>query len=103
MAYIEGRDDDLRANMRRREAEVALDGEIWYNLSQSYGMINDTSGVTRSLRKAIEGGFFNYPLMLRDPNFNGVRGDPGFDRVVGMAREKYEAFRARNPELQGTR
>jgi serine/threonine-protein kinase len=98
-SFIEGRNDDLIANMRRREAEDAIDGEIWYNLSQSYGMINDTSGVTRSLRKAIEGGFFNYPLMLRDPNFRGVRGDPGFDRIVGMAREKYEAFRARNPEL----
>lgn len=100
--YIEGRSDLLNALMRERESSNAIDGEIWYNLSEHFGMINDKGGAARSLHKAIEGGFFNYPLMLRDPSFNGMRGDPEFERVVAMARTKYEAFKERNPELQVT-
>jgi len=76
------------------------DGESWYNLSEQLGRFGDPVGVPRTLRKAVEGGFFNYPLMLRDPLLDALRGKTEFERVVATAKVKYDAFKERYPELR---
>lgn len=77
-----------------------VDGENWYNMSQQYGLINDAAGVSRTMRRAIERGFYNYPLMLHDPVFSSVRGEPEFTRVLELAKSRYEAFKEQNPDLR---
>ena len=45
------------------------------------------------LRKAVEGGFFNYPFILKDPFLDQVRDDPDFKKVITLAKEKHETFK----------
>jgi tetratricopeptide (TPR) repeat protein len=97
--YIDKRSDLLAAIVRKSEEAGVFDGESWYNLSEQLGRFGDAAGVARTLRKAIDGGFFNYPLMLRDPFFESVRENQEVREVMGRAKEKFEAFKARHPEL----
>ncbi len=98
--YIEKKYDLVRAELLSQEGVNMVDGENWYNMAQEYGLINDAAGVSRTLRRAIEGGFYNYPLMLRDPVFLSVREDADFLRVLQLAKARHEAFREQNPDLR---
>jgi tetratricopeptide (TPR) repeat protein len=98
--YLERRHDLFKESLRSAELMNVIDGENWYNLAQLYGLANDPSGAARTLARAIDAGFFNYPLMLVDPLFSGVRDSPEFKRVLATARKKYEAFKERYPELR---
>ncbi len=98
--YLDRRYDLLPAVMRKSEEAGEFDGESWYNLAEQYGRFNESTGVARTLQRAIDSGFFNYPLMLRDPLLDTVRGNTNVQRAMATAKTKYEAFRARHPELQ---
>jgi hypothetical protein len=43
----------------------------------------------------VDGGFFNYPFLLRDPFLDPVRNDRTFQRILAQARTKHEAFKGR--------
>jgi len=101
--FLDKRYDLAVPVLKKWEETEVLDGESWFTRAQAFGRIGDAEGATRTLRRAIDGGFFNYPLMLRDPQFNRVRGNADFQRVVAMAKTKYDAFRNRFPELKEER
>ena len=69
-----------------------FDSEQFYNWANIYGLLGEKSGCVRLLRKAVEGGFFNYPLMLTDSFLDSVRHEPEFQEVLALAKEKHEAF-----------
>jgi hypothetical protein len=98
--YLEKRFDLMRAELASQERLHIVDGENWYNISQEYGLINDAGGVARTLERAVERGFFNYPLMLSDPMLASVRGSPEVARALELAKARYESFKQRHPELR---
>jgi hypothetical protein len=57
--------------------------------------MGDTSGALRMLRRTIEGGFFCYPYLARDPLLESIRSEPEFQSLLERARERHEAFRRR--------
>jgi serine/threonine-protein kinase len=94
---------DLVKASLQRESLTTIDGESWYNFSELAGLTGDPAVVVPYLRRAIEYGFFNYPLMMKDTSFDSIRGNPEFKAIVSIARAKYEAFKVRYPELQNER
>ncbi|HSL85328.1 MAG TPA: hypothetical protein VK861_00170, partial [Bacteroidales bacterium] len=94
-AFLKGETDNgLAAIHRLEEANPSdSDSEHWYLIGNAYALLGDKSGCFRGLRKAIEGGFFNYPGMLNDPLLNSVRDEPEFQELLTMAQEKHEAFK----------
>lgn len=99
---IEKKYDRVRAVFLRHPL-TTTDGESWYNFSEAAGLIGDPALVAETLRHAIELGFFNYPLMMKNLAYDSVRGHHDFETVVAIARTKYEAFKTRYPELQEER
>jgi tetratricopeptide (TPR) repeat protein len=99
-AQIEQNHVLLKALIQQQYSSSTVDGESLYILADQTGMLGDPVLTAMVLRKAIEGGFFNYPLILRDRAFASFRGHPEFEREVSMAKEKYEAFKALYPELR---
>jgi tetratricopeptide (TPR) repeat protein len=69
------------------------DSEILYELASIYGLFGEKKKCSIILRRAIEGGFFCYPFMLRDEFLDPVRNDPEFQEVLALAKEKHEAFK----------
>ena len=91
-AYILGHVDEGRALLKERDKIPSIDGEQWYNVAEEEALLKDTARTTRSLRNAIEGGFFNYPLMLTDSCLDPVRDYPAIRQLMGEAKVKHEAF-----------
>ena len=92
-AYIEG---DIKEGLwatQQSEQEGTYDAESLYETATSYSLLGDKTGCVRVLQKVVDGGFFNYPFMLSDPFLNPMRGDPEFQKVLALAKQKHEAFK----------
>lgn len=94
-AFLEGNFEEGLSHSRNYEQHQSADGEAWYFNCFLYGMMGDTDGCTRCLDKAIDEGFFNYPLMSTDSYLDSVREDPEFQKVLQKAKEKHLAFKER--------
>ena len=91
-AAIEGQHKQGVAAIRKIVQSGVFDSEQWYNWANIYGLLGEKSGCVRLLRKAVEGGFFNYPLMLTDSFLDSVRQEPEFQDVLALAKDKHQAF-----------
>lgn len=92
-AYIEG---DIEAGISHAETYEQFDSgdaEAWYFISFLYGMLGEKEACIRCLRRAVEGGFFNFPLMSSDKNLDSVRGEAAFKEILEEARIKHLAFK----------
>jgi serine/threonine protein kinase/cytochrome c-type biogenesis protein CcmH/NrfG len=96
-AYLEGHKAEGVRAIKRIENTNPTDGEVWYNLANTYGLLESNQNCVNALKNAINGGFYNYPLMLTDTFFDSVRDDPEFREVLDLAKEKYEAFKKNYP------
>ncbi len=92
-AFIEGNiEEGLKAGRKFEQINIS-DAEAWYHFAENYGLLGDKEGCVRTLQRAVDGGFFNYPFMLTDPFLDSVRDDPEFQRILKMAKVKHEAFK----------
>lgn len=94
-AYIEGNIQEALSHAAQYEQFDFTDAEAWYFISFLYGMLGDSEGCVRCLTRAVDGGFFNYPLMSTDSYLDPVREDPEFQKVLQTAKEKHLAFNER--------
>ena len=94
-AYIEGNTEEGLLAAMEWEKSNPSDGETWYHIGSLYGLHNDSGGCIRSMKKAIESGFFNYPCLLTDTFLDGIRDDKGFKEVLALAKEKHEIFKSK--------
>ena len=76
------------------EREVS-DAEALFRIAEAYAVLGDTGGALRVLGRSIEGGFFCYPYLARDPLLESIRSVPAFQSLFERARERHEAFRRR--------
>jgi len=94
-AFIEGNPEEALSYAIQFEQFQIADAEAWYFKSFLYGMQGDKEGCIRCLRKAVDSGFFNYPLMSTDSYLDPAREDPEFQKVLQKAKEKHLAFKER--------
>jgi serine/threonine-protein kinase len=71
------------------------DAEALFRIAEAYAVLGDTGGALRVLRRSIEGGFFCYPYLARDPLLETIRSVPEFQSLLERSRERHEAFRRR--------
>ena len=91
-ACLRGDTEAGRELLREGNKTIVVDGEQWYNRGEWAALLNDAAECARSLRKAIEGGFFNYPLMVSDSCLRPLRDDPAIRKLIVEAKTKREAF-----------
>ena len=92
-AYIEGNIVVGLEAARHFEKVNIADAEAWYHFAGNYGLLGDKVGCIRALKRAVDGGFFNYPFMISDSFLDSVRDDEEFQMVLQEAKEKHLAFR----------
>ena len=91
-ASIEGNIEMGMEAAHRFEKVNILDPEPWYHFAGNYGLLGDRDGCVRALQRAVDGGFFNYPFMLKDSFLDSMREDEEFQMVLQEAREKHLSF-----------
>jgi tetratricopeptide (TPR) repeat protein len=82
----------LHAAEKRINERGVIESEAIYKIGQAYSVLGDPVSAVRVLRQSIEGGFFPYPYIARDPLLNGLRSDPQFASVLNAANQRHEAF-----------
>lgn len=87
-------EEGLAAGHKFEQFDIA-DAEAWYHFAESYGLLGDRDGCIRTLQRAVDCGFFNYPFMLTDSYLDSARDDQEFQHILEMAKEKHEAFKKR--------
>ena len=94
-ALIEGNiDEGLKATRKIEQANIS-DAESWYHFAENYALLGDIEGCIRTLKRAVDGGYFNYPFMLTDFFLDSVRDEPEFQKILSEAKEKHLAFKKR--------
>jgi hypothetical protein len=93
--------DDPGAGMtllRGVEAQLlehgVTDAEAIYKVAQAYAQLGDTAAALRMLERSVDGGFFCYPYLRRDPLLDPVRDSADFSRVLAKALVRFESFKA---------
>ncbi len=69
------------------------DPEATYKIAQAYAVLEDKSFALRALRMSVEGGFFSYPYIDKDPLLNDLHGEPEFAQILDIAHQRHEAFK----------
>ena len=84
----------LLGELERRVTERGVgDPEATYKIAQAYAVLADKSSALRALRMSVEGGFFSYPYIDKDPLLNDLHGESEFAQILGIARQRHEAFK----------
>ncbi len=65
-----------------------MDGERRYRLAHFYALAGRGAEALHNLRKAIAGGFFNYPYISRDPLLANIRDTEEFKRLLRQAKKR---------------
>jgi DNA-binding winged helix-turn-helix (wHTH) protein/TolB-like protein len=75
------------------EESGVSDAEGIYKIAQAYAVLDDRAAALRVLRRSIEGGFFCYPYISRDPLLKSLHSDSQFGKLLEQARQRHEEFR----------
>jgi serine/threonine-protein kinase len=67
--------------LSRRPAEI-VDGDEAEWIAGIYSLLHDKPKALLWLKRAVALGDHNYPWFQRDKNFNNLRGDPEFERLM---------------------
>jgi serine/threonine protein kinase/tetratricopeptide (TPR) repeat protein len=94
-AAVEGRVEEGLAALGRSKEAGMVDGEQRYHFANVHCLLGDRDGCVAGLQAAVDGGFFNYPFLLKDSFLEPIRTDHRFQRILARAKEKHEAFQAR--------
>jgi tetratricopeptide (TPR) repeat protein len=94
-AGLQGRREEGLAILRKSKEATMVDGEQRYHFANIHCLLGDQDGCLRGLQAAVNGGFFNYPFLLRDSFLDPVRNDRTFQRILAQARAKHESFKGR--------
>jgi tetratricopeptide (TPR) repeat protein len=90
-----GSPDGIQARVSPQlEAFAAAAADMYPRfLAQACALAGRRTAALRWLRAAIERGFINYPFLARhDPFFKPWRKDPGFRRLLELARQRWQSF-----------
>ena len=90
---MEGKRNDALLQMKKLEDYNLKDAEPYYYFAESYAFLNDIESTIRCLKRAIDGGFFNYPLMTHDIYFDTIRENPEFKKMLELAKIKHLEFK----------
>jgi len=75
------------------EESGVSDAEGIYKIAQAYAVLNDQPSAIRLLHRSIEGGFFCYPYIYRDPLLKTLSADGRFEKLLAQARQRHEDFK----------
>ena len=90
---IEGNRNDALLQLKKLEDYNLKDAEPYYYFAESYALLNDIESTIRCLKRAIDGGFFNYPLMTYDIYFDNIRENSEFKKMLELAKIKHLEFK----------
>ena len=82
-----------RRNIFRDKPELVADGDRAYWIGSIYALLGDKVQALAWLRRAIDLGNHNYPWFVRDKNWDKLRGDRDYERMLAESRNHADRYR----------
>src|SRR5260370_26877630 len=92
-----GEPDKIDSRLFRHKPEEVIDGDTAEWIGGIYALLGDKQTALVWLRRAVQLGDHNYPWYQRDKNWDKLRGDPEFQRIM----VEVEGYWKRYTELFG--
>jgi serine/threonine protein kinase/tetratricopeptide (TPR) repeat protein len=88
-----GQRDKIDPIVLQHKPEQYVDGDGAYWIGGVYAMLGDKKQALAWLRRAVALGNHNYPWFQRDKNYNNLRNDPDYQKVMEEVRDHIEQYR----------
>jgi DNA-binding winged helix-turn-helix (wHTH) protein/TolB-like protein/Tfp pilus assembly protein PilF len=88
-----GHRDQIDPNILREKPEDVADGDRAYWIGSIYALLGDKAHALAWLRRAIDLGDHNYQWFVRDKNWDKLRGDRDYERMLAEIRNYAEKYR----------
>ncbi len=70
-----------------------IDGDLAYWTGGMYALLGENAQALTWFRRAVELGNHNYPWFEHDKNYDNLRGDPEYQRIMADVRRHWEHYR----------
>jgi Flp pilus assembly protein TadD len=88
-----GERDKIDASLFKLRPEQVIDGDVAYWLGGIYALLDEKETALTWLHRTDELGNHNYPWFQRDKNWNKLRSDAGYQRILADIKGHWERYR----------
>jgi eukaryotic-like serine/threonine-protein kinase len=78
--------------LKSRPADV-IDGDVAYWTGGIHALLGEKEEALVWLRRAVDVGNHNYPWFQKDKNYDKLRGDPEYQRIMEEVRRHWEQYK----------
>lgn len=79
--------------VKKLEAADVKDSEATFYWATIYALLEDKESALRMLNKAVDNGYFNYPLFQRETHLDALRQDARFQQLLNRVKDKHMTFK----------
>src|SRR5215831_210398 len=88
-----GQRNKIDATIFREKPQLVIDGDRAYWIGSVYALLGEKAQAITWLRRAVELGNHNYPWFARDKNYDELRGNPDYERILADVRSRADKYR----------
>ncbi len=87
-----GERDKIDPEILKARPQDATDGDLAYWTGGIHALLGDREEALAWLRRAVEVGNHNYPWFQRDKNYDKLRADPEYQRIMEQVRRHWQEY-----------
>ncbi len=88
-----GQRDKVPPNVLQARPDQVIDGDTSYWTAGVYALLGDRTNAIRWFRHTVDLGDHEYPFFERDKNFDSLRSDPEYQRILADVKTKWEGYK----------
>ncbi|MBZ5650709.1 MAG: protein kinase [Acidobacteriia bacterium] len=88
----QGQREKIDPMVFRVKPDQIIDGDVAYWIGGIYALLGERQQALAWLRRAVQVGNHNYPWFQRDKNWDRLRNDPDYQRIMEEVRHSWEGY-----------
>ena len=88
-----GQRDKIDPKILESRPTDVIDGDLAYWTGGIHALLGEREEALAWLRRAVEVGNHNYPWFQKDKNYDSLRGDPEYQRIMQEVRQHWEQYK----------
>jgi TolB-like protein/Tfp pilus assembly protein PilF len=88
-----GQRDKIDPKLLRSRTRDVIDGDYAYWTGGIHALLGEREQALAWLRRAVDLGNHNYPWFQKDKNYDSLRGDPEYQRIMEKVRRHWEEYK----------
>jgi serine/threonine protein kinase len=84
---------EAKKGIRILEDRNIIDSEMNYRFAHFYALIGDKENAIKSLKRSVDGGFFCYPYISKDPLIENIRDTATYIEILKGVKKRHLAFK----------